>query len=114
MCSNPYRQVFSADELQSIVEAAHSHDKPVLAHCRCTAAVNQALDAGVDTILHCFFYDADGTYRFDEATADRLAKSETWLNPTMHISRASQTALRQIKKDRGLDAEQQERLDRSI
>ncbi len=112
--SNPYRPAYSAEELQSIVEAAHSHDKPVLAHCRCTAAVNQALDAGVDTILHCFFYDADGTYRFDEATADRLAKSETWLNPTMHISRASQTALRQIKKDRGLDAEQQERLDRSI
>ena len=114
LTSDPYRPAFSADEVRAVVDEAHNRDKPVLAHCRCTAAINQALDAGIDTILHCFFYDADGTYRFDEATADRLAESDTWLNPTMHISRASQAALKQIKEERGLNADEQERLDRSL
>jgi imidazolonepropionase-like amidohydrolase len=113
LTSDPYRPAYSAEEVQAIVDEAHNRDKPVLAHCRCTAAVNLALDVGVDAILHCAFYDADGAYRFDDATADRLAASDTWLNPTMHMSRASQAALKQIKEERDLTADEQERLERS-
>ena len=52
-----------------------------MAHCRCTAAINFALDAGVDAILHCHFNDSDGEYRFDQPTADRLAASENLVEP---------------------------------
>ncbi len=114
LTSDPYRPAYSPEEMQAIVDEAHNRDRPVLAHCRCTAAVNLALDAGVDAILHCSFYDADGTYRFDDATADRLAASDTWLNPTIHIGLASQAALTQLKQERGLTADEQERLDRSL
>ena len=112
--SDPYRPAYSPEEMQAIVDEAHNRDKPVLAHCRCTAAINLALDAGVDAILHCSFYDADGAYRFDDATADRLAASDAWLNPTIHMGRASRAALEKIKQERSLTAEEQERLDRSL
>ena len=114
LTSDPYRPAYSTEEVQTIVHEAHNRDKPVLAHCRCTSSVNLALDAGVDAILHCAFYDSDGGYRFDEATAYRLATSGTWLNPTMQIGRASQAALTLLKEKRGLTNDEQQRLDRSI
>ena len=113
LTSDPYRPAYSLEELSAIVEEAHNRGKPVLAHCRCTAAINLAIDAGVDAILHCSFYDSDGAYRFDEETADRLAASDTWLNPTLHIGRASRAALERTMRVRALTAYEQDRLDRS-
>ena len=113
LTSDPYRPAYSMEELRAIVDEAHNRDKPVLAHCRSTKSINYALDAGVDAILHCFFYDEDGSYRYDEATADRLAESEVWLNPTMHLGRASRAALLRAMEERPLTPAEQVRLDRS-
>ena len=113
LTSDPYQASYTVSELTAIVEEAHGRDRSVLAHCRCTDAVNFALDAGVDVILHCSFYDNDGSYRFDRPTADRLAASETWLNPTMNIGRASRIRLGQIKDERPLTPFEQDRLERS-
>ena len=111
--SDPYRAAYSAGELNAIVEEAHNRNRPVLAHCRCTDSINMALDAGVDSILHCAFYDNDGSYRFDEQTADRLASSEVWLNPTMGLGNANRELLIKIKGERALTDEEEERLERS-
>ena len=111
--SDPYRAAYSAEELNAIVEEAHNRNRPVLAHCRCTDAINMALDAGVDSILHCAFYDNDGCYRFDQQTADRLAASETWLNPTMGLGNANRERLIKIKSERDLTEDEEERLERS-
>ena len=111
--SDPYRAAYSAGELNAIVEEAHNRNRPVLAHCRCTDAINMALDAGVDSILHCSFYDNDGSYRFDDQTADRLAASEVWLNPTMGLGNANRELLIKIKGQRDLTDEEEERLERS-
>ncbi|MCS5666915.1 MAG: amidohydrolase family protein [Dehalococcoidia bacterium] len=111
--SDPYRAAYSAEELNAIVEEAHNRNRPVLAHCRCTDAINMALDAGVDSILHCAFYDNDGSYRFDQPTADRLAASETWLNPTMGLGNANRERLIKIKGERDLTEDEEERLERS-
>ncbi len=113
LTSDPFRPSYSMEELCAIVEEAHNRDKPVLAHCRSTKAINYALNAGVDAILHCFFYDEDGTYRYDEPTADRLAEAGVWLNPTMHLGRASRAALLRAQAERPLTPEEQFRLDRS-
>ena len=113
LTSDPYRASYSVAELTAIVDEAHNRGRPVLAHCRCTDAINSALDAGVDAILHCSFYDNDGSYRFDEKTADRLAASETWLNPTMYLGRVSRERLIKIKEERALTPFEQDRLDRS-
>ena len=111
--SDPYRAAYSAEELTAIVDEAHNRNRPVLAHCRCTDAINLALDAGVDAILHCAFYDNDGTYRFDQKTADRLAASEVWLNPTMGLGNANRERLAKIKTERALTADEEDRLERS-
>ena len=111
--SDPYSAAYSVEELSAIVDEAHSRDRPVLAHCRCTDAINVALDAGVDTILHCAFYDNDGSYRFDQKTADRLAVSEVWLNPTMGLGNANRERLIKIKAERELTPDEEDRLERS-
>ncbi len=113
LTSDPYRASYSVPELTAIVDEAHNRGRSVLAHCRCTDAINSALDAGVDAILHCSFYDNDGSYRFDQKTADRLAASETWLNPTMYLGRVSRARLIEIQKERALTPFEQDRLDRS-
>ena len=111
--SDPYSAAYSVEELSAIVDEAHNRDRTVLAHCRCTDAINVALDAGVDTILHCAFYDNDGSYRFDQKTADRLAISEVWLNPTMGLGNANRERLIKIKAERELTPDEEDRLDRS-
>ena len=111
--SDPYSAAYSVEELRAIVDEAHNRDRPVLAHCRCTDAINVALDAGVDTILHCAFYDNDGNYRFDQKTADRLAVSEVWLNPTMGLGNANRERLIKVKAERELTPDEEDRLERS-
>lgn len=80
--SDPYRPSFNVDEVRAIADEAHRRARPVAAHCRSTVAINNALDAGVDMIFHCSFTDPDGSYRFDQPTAERLARSNVWVNPT--------------------------------
>ena len=111
--SDPFRAAYSVAELTAIVEEAHNRDRSVLAHCRCTDAINAALDAGIDAILHCAFYDNDGRYRFDQKTADRLAASEVWLNPTMGLGNANRVRLTNLKNERELTPDEEERLERS-
>ena len=111
--SDPYSAAYSVEELSAIVDEAHNRDRTVLAHCRCTDAINVALDAGVDTILHCAFYDNDGSYRFDQKTANRLAISEVWLNPTMGLGNANRERLIKIKAERELTPDEEDRLERS-
>ena len=111
--SDPYRAAYSVEELKAIVYEAHNRGRSVLAHCRCTDAINSALDAGVDAILHCSFYDNDGKYRYDQKTAERLASSEVFLNPTMGLGQANRDRLIGIKKERTLTTDEEERLTRS-
>ncbi len=111
--SDPYRPSYSLEELRAIVDEAHNRGLLVFAHCRCTESVNRALDAGVDIIVHCFFYESDGSYRFDEKTAARLAESEAWVNPTLSIGRTTVALLTKVRDERDLSAEEQDRLDRS-
>ena len=100
--SDPYRAAYSVDELKAIVYESHNRGRPVLAHCRCTDAINAALDADVAAILHCSFYDNDGQYRYDQETAERLAASEVYLTPTMGLGQANRARLMRIKNARGL------------
>ena len=113
LTSDPYRPSYTLDELRALVDEAHDRRRPVLAHCRCTESIKFALDAGVDAILHCFFTDEDGSYRYDEPTADRLAESGVWLNPTMHLGRVSRAHLERIRQQRPFTLAEQERWERS-
>lgn len=113
LTSDPYRAAYTPQELHAITDEAHQRNRPVLAHCRCTQSINHALDAGVDAILHCFFADADGSHRYDQPTAHRLAQSGVWLNPTIHLGRVSRARLQRTMEQRPLTPAEQERWERS-
>lgn len=68
-------QQFMDDELKAIVEAAHSLGRPVVAHAHGTAGVNAALRAGVNSIEHGTFLDAESIQLF--------RRGKAWLVPTL-------------------------------
>ena len=110
--SNPFRPAFTKEELSAVTEEAHKLERRVAAHCRCTVSINYALDAEVDMIFHCFMHDSDSSYRFDQATAQRLADSGTWVNPTLGMSRPRVAQLKQKRDQDGLSLEEEAVLNR--
>ena len=109
--SDPYRPSFTEPEMITLVEEAHNRGRPVAAHCRCTGAIKNALTAGVDMVLHCFFCESDGTYRFDRDTAQRLADDGVWVNPTLHLGRTRRNLLRRKRDIEELTPQEQTQLE---
>ena len=52
-------QVWSFEELQTVVSAAHDLGVPVVAHCRNSSSTRDCARAGVDLILHATFMQED-------------------------------------------------------
>ena len=57
-------QQFDDDELEAIVHTAHAHGRKVAAHAHGSVGVNAALRAGVDSIEHGTFVDAESMKLF--------------------------------------------------
>ena len=74
------RQMF-ADEMQAIVDTAHLFGRKVAAHAHGLNGIRAAAEAGVDTIEH-------GTYS-DAQTNALLKRTGVWLVPTMSPARAA-------------------------
>lgn len=55
-----WQSQFSRQELQALVDEAHSAGLPVAAHAHGTDAITEAVDAGVDTLEHCTWMTEDG------------------------------------------------------
>lgn len=76
--SNPLMVQYSAQQLGVVVEEAHKLDTPVAAHAIPTDSIRNCIEAGIDTIEHCVWLDADGGYDYDaEAMATAVAKDLT-------------------------------------
>ncbi len=86
--SFPLRPSYTISELRAIVDEAHRFGKLTGAHCRCTAGVIGALDAGVDMLIHCDLQEPDGSWKFRPEVAERIAKGGVWVNPTLHVVRS--------------------------
>ena len=70
----------TVEEMRAGVEEAHKAGQKVAAHAYSVAAIENALEAGVDSIEHGSFIDRD--------TAGRMRESGTYLVPTMSVYRA--------------------------
>lgn len=79
---------FTVEELRAVTDEAHSFGKFVAMHATATQGIINALDAGADMLVHSNFYDPDGTYRFAPEVAERIARQEVWVNPTLHVGRS--------------------------
>ena len=67
----------TVEEMRVAVEEAHKAGRRVAAHAYSVEAINNALDAGVDSVEH-------GSY-LDTETATRMRESGTFLVPTMSV-----------------------------
>jgi imidazolonepropionase-like amidohydrolase len=89
--TSPHLPAFTIEELKTAVETAHSLDVQVVAHCRATGGIANAVRAGVDCIEHAEFVTAGdyvhdcgrveiprrsvGRMVFDQAVADLMAEA---------------------------------------
>ncbi len=112
--SNPLLPSYTLEEMTVIVNEAHRFGKLTAAHCASMQGIKNALDAGVDMIIHCVFEDETGMYEFNEPLAEQLAAAKAWVNPTLHVVKAGIEHTKRIGYDRGwLTKEEQASIDSS-
>jgi len=112
--SNPLQPSYTVEEMAVIVEEAHRFGKLTAAHCASMQGIKNALDAGVDMIIHCVFEDETGMYEFNEPLAEQLAAAKAWVNPTLHVVQSGIDLTERIGYDRGwLTNEEQASIDSS-
>ncbi len=102
--SYPTVPSFNIDEFSAITDEAHKFGKHVCAHCTSSGGMVNALDAGIDTMIHGVHKDFDGADTYRPDIADRLAEQEVFVNPTLGQSLAR---IRQLEDDpdRALETE---------
>ena len=109
--SFPLLPSFNLDELTAITGEAHKLGKLTAAHCVSTQGTVNALDAGVDMIIHCVFKEADGTDSFRKDVADRIIEQGTFVNPTLHVLRVRAWDLEEKRQRQGLTTAEGQLLD---
>jgi imidazolonepropionase-like amidohydrolase len=69
------RAQYTVEELRAVAEDAHRLSLRVAAHCHGVEGIARAVEAGVNTIEHVSWYDADGRRgAFDEQVARQMAE----------------------------------------
>jgi imidazolonepropionase-like amidohydrolase len=86
--SNPRSQQFGVEALRAAVTEAHRLGLPVLAHSLTAVSNRNAVEAGVDTIIHGGVWWTEHTirdraYDYVPAVADAMAAQGTWVDPTI-------------------------------
>jgi imidazolonepropionase-like amidohydrolase len=87
--SFPYLPSYTLEELCAITDEAHRFQKLTAAHCVSSQAISFCLDANVDMIIHCQFREPDGRYSFRKDLAERIISAGVWVNPTLHVGKAT-------------------------
>ena len=98
--SLPYRPSFTKQEIQSITDEAHKMGKHVAAHCTSSQGIINALDSGVDTIIHGYHLDSDGTFNYQPGITEKFIEKGVFLNPTIYQARKTIKVL-ESKQDQG-------------
>jgi imidazolonepropionase-like amidohydrolase len=88
LTSDVLRPAYGVEELTAIVQEAHRRGRLTAAHTTSTLGVEYVLGAGVDMIIHCHFFEADGSYRYRPDLVDRAIEAGRWFNPTIYIAYA--------------------------
>jgi imidazolonepropionase-like amidohydrolase len=99
--TSPGRAQFDEAELRAIVDDAHRLGRPVAAHVLGTEGMAHAIRAGVDTLEHGNWLDADGSaVSFDEPLAREMAVRGQFRNMATNPSRT----LAELPRNAALDA----------
>ena len=81
------RPSFNVDELTAIVNEAHKLGRHAAAHCTDSQSIINALDAGIDTVIHGRYAEPDGTYKYRPDITERIVEGGVFVNPTLHQGR---------------------------
>ena len=108
--SMPERPSYTVEELIALSDEAHRRNRLVGAHSIATKGIENALDAGVDMLIHCTFVQPDGSIKYDPRVGERIAATGTWVNPTIHVRRASLQLLEAKREEEGLTPEEEAQL----
>lgn len=109
--SFPLRPSFNVDELTAICDETHKFGKHAAAHCASTQGMANALEAGVDTIIHALFKEPDGSDLFQPALAEEIARKGVFVNATLHNSRHLVWRLEDRLEEKGLNPTEHAELD---
>ena len=109
--SFPNLPSFNTDELTAIIDEAHKFGKHAAAHCASSQGMVNALDAGVDTIIHAYFKEPDGSFLYRPEITDRIAERGVFVNPTLHQARSRLWRLEDKAETEGLTPQEQADLD---
>ncbi len=81
--SFPNRPSFNLEEFTAITDEAHRFGKHVAAHCVGSLGMENAIAAGVDTIIHGVHKDLDGSDNYRADISDAIAERGIFVNPTL-------------------------------
>ena len=81
--SHPTKPSFNIDEFSAITDEAHKFGKHVCAHCTSSGGMENALEAGIDTMIHGVHRNANGNDDYRTDIADRIAEQGVFVNPTL-------------------------------
>ena len=109
--SYPTRPSYGLDELKAITYESHLFGKLVGAHCSSTQGIINSLDADADMLIHCTFFNPDGSYTYDPAVGERIVEAGAFVNPTLHVGTATLWVLEAKQKESGLNHEEAELLE---
>ena len=105
--SYPFLPSFNVDELTAIINETHKFGKHTVAHCASSQGMINALDANIDTIVHGYYKEPDGSYLYKPEISERLVKQNVYVNPTLHQGTETYDALTSKAQTHALtDAEQ--------
>ncbi len=77
------RPTFTTKEMKAAVDQIHEFGKKATAHCISADSVERAADAGVDQIEHFNFLLPNGVREFSQSTAEKIAKKNLTISPTI-------------------------------
>ncbi len=110
--SFPLLPSFNLDELTAICNEAHKFGKHTAAHCTNSQAMVNALDAGVDTLIHGRQVEPDGSIVYRPEITERIVERGVFLNPTLAQGKVGMDRLAAKKESVGLSDAEETELDR--
>ena len=105
------RPSFNLDELKSIVDEAHKFGRHSAAHCTDSQSISNAISAGIDTVIHGRYVEADGSNVYRPELTEQLVERNIFVNPTLHQGRERIWQLERKAETELLSEEEQESID---
>ncbi len=108
--THPAYASYTAADLSVAAETAHARGKTVSAHCRGIPGIENAVEACVDHIEHACFELPDGTLRFQESLAGKIAEAGIYVTPTIQLYRDAQIFLECRRETKDLTDQEKNKL----